>query len=340
MRKEEKNKKRLCIGIGIVTILLILLPIVQTVGAYPAVDHTIGANTSTVAVGHTVGIVNRPSVGGGSSGGIAYRNNITISPETVQTAKTASLTSTNGILKPGEILQLGQSIKSPNGLYILVLQTDGNLVLYDNYYNAIWSTGTEYQNVIMAQMQSYDGNLVLYNVNNQSVWTSNTLFNPGAYLDIQDDGNLVIYTKDAYPLWSVLKVQTPPYNVIYSEFIEVPATMENPFPGANISIDLPVDSYVSVIATGYAFQDSNFQHPATVRFSLSDVNGVINDWAYPSTGAFTINQVFHMAKGVHIIYLSGYADNGKQFGVMPIQLTATISQNGYANMCGPLCPDN
>ena len=33
-------------------------------------------------------------------------------------------------LEPGESLQRGESLTSPNGLYRLVLQDDGNLVLY------------------------------------------------------------------------------------------------------------------------------------------------------------------------------------------------------------------
>jgi hypothetical protein len=48
-----------------------------------------------------------------------------------------------------------------------------------------------------------DGNLVLYN-NNQGnpIWASNTTGNVGAYLDVQSDGNLVVYSGSHVPLWN------------------------------------------------------------------------------------------------------------------------------------------
>ena len=38
-----------------------------------------------------------------------------------------------------------------------------------------------------------DGNLVLYDTSGQPYWDSNTQGNPGAFLNVQDDGNLVVY---------------------------------------------------------------------------------------------------------------------------------------------------
>ena len=38
-----------------------------------------------------------------------------------------------------------------------------------------------------------DGNLVLYDTSGQPHWASNTQGNPGAFLNVQDDGNLVVY---------------------------------------------------------------------------------------------------------------------------------------------------
>jgi len=42
-----------------------------------------------------------------------------------------------------------------------------------------------------------DGNLVIYGYYN-AIWASGTWGNPGAYLDMQDDGNLVIYLPVSY----------------------------------------------------------------------------------------------------------------------------------------------
>jgi hypothetical protein len=96
-------------------------------------------------------------------------------------------------LNPGVVLQ------SPNRVYQLIFQTDGNLVLYANG-SSIWATGLVHGWTLA--MQS-DGNLVLYNILHQPVWTSNTEGNPHSKLVLQDDGNLVIYdATSGKPLWT------------------------------------------------------------------------------------------------------------------------------------------
>ncbi len=94
------------------------------------------------------------------------------------------------ILRSGQMIYQGEALKSPNGRFKLVLQNDGNLVLYDRG-RALWSSGTNGKNARKLVMQS-DGNLVLYGPNGP-VWATNTSGNRGAYLMLQDDGNLVIY---------------------------------------------------------------------------------------------------------------------------------------------------
>ena len=46
-----------------------------------------------------------------------------------------------------------------------------------------------------------DGNLVIYDFN-AAIWATNTDGNPGSYVTIQDDGNLVIYRPQPQPLWA------------------------------------------------------------------------------------------------------------------------------------------
>jgi len=94
------------------------------------------------------------------------------------------------ILASGQMLYKGETLKSPNGQYKLILQKDGNLVLYDGG-RAIWSAGTQDKHINKLVMQN-DGNLVLYGPNGP-LWATNTSGNRGAYLKIQNDGNLVIY---------------------------------------------------------------------------------------------------------------------------------------------------
>ena len=67
-------------------------------------------------------------------------------------------------------LHRGQSICSRNDSYRLVLQTDGNLVLYRGL------------------------------TDDEVVWTANTL--NAERMSLQEDGNLVVYDVDQSPLWS------------------------------------------------------------------------------------------------------------------------------------------
>lgn len=96
-------------------------------------------------------------------------------------------------LEPGERLLPGRSVHSPNGKVDLVLQTDGNLVLYRTRDgNPIWATNTNGRHVRECVMQQ-DGNLVLYDHAGQPLWSSNTYGKNGASLKVQDDGNVCLY---------------------------------------------------------------------------------------------------------------------------------------------------
>lgn len=47
-----------------------------------------------------------------------------------------------------------------------------------------------------------DGNLVIYRWNNKAIWSSGTQGNSLLYLGMQSDGNAVLRRYDAYPLWA------------------------------------------------------------------------------------------------------------------------------------------
>ncbi|WP_326595127.1 hypothetical protein [Streptomyces sp. NBC_01803] len=67
----------------------------------------------------------------------------------------------------------------------------------------IWREVAGYNNAELV-MQS-DGNLVLYSygpVETRVCWASNTQGSGGAFVEYQQDGNLVIYNGDYRPVWS------------------------------------------------------------------------------------------------------------------------------------------
>jgi hypothetical protein len=99
-------------------------------------------------------------------------------------------------LKPGE------SRTSPNGIYKLMVESDGNVTITKKGVK-IWETRTGGKNVDAFKIQN-DGNLVAYAAGGVPVWASGThgKGNKSSVLVMQDDGNLVIYKDGDNPIWS------------------------------------------------------------------------------------------------------------------------------------------
>ncbi len=141
------------------------------------------------------------------------------------------------LLEPGQTLQPGHCLSSEKGIergiFSLWKQTDGNVVLYDGVDSigddtditgqpppanfALWATHTgPGQFTPSGLIMQTDGNLVLYDTSGQPHWASQTEGNPGAYLNMQDDGNAVIYRAGSTgqtgngALWATNTVPPPP----------------------------------------------------------------------------------------------------------------------------------
>lgn len=103
-------------------------------------------------------------------------------------------------MRPGEVLNPGESIRSQDGRDTFVYQNDGNLVLYRSQ-NALWASNTVGTSLGVCIMQG-DGNLVIYDVNKRAVWNSGTWGNLNSNLIVQNDGNVVIYRADNTAIWA------------------------------------------------------------------------------------------------------------------------------------------
>jgi hypothetical protein len=114
--------------------------------------------------------------------------------------------SANGasVMKPGEVLFPGESIRSASGQFVMAFQTDGNLVWYNMNAGpaAVWASDTFGTVADICIMQT-DGNLVIYDLNAQPLWSSDTFNHPQSQLVAQDDGNAVIYDPASTAIWSV-----------------------------------------------------------------------------------------------------------------------------------------
>ena len=93
-------------------------------------------------------------------------------------------------LNSGERLSAGQSLRNSAGDSV-VMQSDGNFVLYAPGGAALWSTGTSGHPSAFVVMQT-DGNLVVYSSGGSPLWNAGT-YHTGGYVVIQDDVNFVVY---------------------------------------------------------------------------------------------------------------------------------------------------
>lgn len=106
------------------------------------------------------------------------------------------------VLEAEQVFKQSDEIVSINGRFKLVLQTDGNLVVYDTASPA-WSSGTQHSDTSFLKMQQ-DGNLVLYSPNGSPRWASETSGKCSQpYLTLQNDGTLAMYAHDKQGIiWS------------------------------------------------------------------------------------------------------------------------------------------
>ena len=103
-------------------------------------------------------------------------------------------------LDVNECLNINESIESPNLCFQLLMQPDGNLVIYHRHTGEpLWSTATSNTCTSRACMQD-DGNFVTY-CDNRPTWASGTPGWNGGRLFMQDDGNAVIYDNNK-AIWS------------------------------------------------------------------------------------------------------------------------------------------
>lgn len=110
----------------------------------------------------------------------------------------------NSFLRTGQTLQTNQYLRSPNRLYYLLMQPDGNLCVYKNSWGdapegVLWCHnrgGTGGQFVLAMQ---HDGNLCTYpgtvgHGQKNANWCSGALAPGGEFfVTVQDDGNLCVY---------------------------------------------------------------------------------------------------------------------------------------------------
>jgi hypothetical protein len=116
-------------------------------------------------------------------------------------------TNASGVLgnaiRQGTTLTQGQGFKSPDGGHMFVIQSDGNVCIYNTFSGVgTWCTMTNGKGTPpITFVYQNDGNLVVYDSTNKAYWASNT-GKASAYLTMQNDGNLVLYNSGMGAVWN------------------------------------------------------------------------------------------------------------------------------------------
>lgn len=108
----------------------------------------------------------------------------------------------SGFLKSATFLQCGDRLFSAGTGYVLIMQTDGNLVLYDTtWWAPRWASYT--QGTGNFALMGQDGSLAVYNRSGSTrLYSSGIGGNTvrGSFLKVQADGKLVIYSPSSRAL--------------------------------------------------------------------------------------------------------------------------------------------
>jgi len=105
------------------------------------------------------------------------------------------------LMLAGHVLYPNDFLRSSDGRFDFSYQGDGNLVLYQQG-SALWASNTHGTAPGVVVMQ-HDGNFVMYDAHDVAIWWSGSSNgHPGAWLIVQDDGNVVIYSESGQALWA------------------------------------------------------------------------------------------------------------------------------------------
>ena len=128
-------------------------------------------------------------------------------------------------LYSGQTMNKNQYLASPNGKFVAKMRADGNFAVYNTDVK-LWDTatngaGTGDKRIVVQP----DGNIVIYDSTNLAVWNmwGETIGHPQAVrLEMQNDGNLVAYGNNNSIAWSINPhtIGTGSFNVVNTSDID------------------------------------------------------------------------------------------------------------------------
>lgn len=118
------------------------------------------------------------------------------------TWKTANVTIKGNSLAAGARLKPNEALCSSNGRFILVFQTDANVVLYHGA-DPLWASNTWQRCTPGHLTMQRDGNLVAHDSRGRAYWSTGTSGRSGTFkLMMKNDGNAMLFEdEDGNPKW-------------------------------------------------------------------------------------------------------------------------------------------
>lgn len=105
------------------------------------------------------------------------------------------MSTTRSTLGNGETLKPGNSLWSPDGSVEFKVQVDGKIAVYWGG-QCRWQSSVNQRNDLTGLVMQEDGNLVLYVTGGVAIWQANTADKTAGkthMLAVQNDGNVVVY---------------------------------------------------------------------------------------------------------------------------------------------------
>ena len=211
------------------------------------------------------------------------------------------LTMNNPTLKQDASLAPGESIRSLNGKYMLIYQTDGNVCMYTTSGGGIWCSMAVHSPGKLV-MQS-DGNLVAYDSGGIPKWATNTNGQgKGPYtLTLNNDRVAVVMDSNHNALWSspTYEASNDQYGNTYTE-LQGTDSAGYDIPGAAYGNSTPMDC-----------QDTCNKNPQCAGFAFSSK---YNNTCFPKTSSMYPNGVKQSNAAVDI-YTRTVSSNPETMGV-------------------------
>lgn len=174
-------------------------------------------------------------------------------------------------LGAGQALTAGQSLVAPHGCYRLVMQTDGNAVVYGPGGSVRWNSRTSTPGSRLV-LQT-DGNLVVYAPGGQPLWNSRTFGPSPSTLVLQDDGNAVLYRGPA--VWSSLVDATPPPTDTLAAGGRLGPLGRLTSAGGAYALVVQIDGNVVVYGPGGPIWSARTGQPGSTLVEQTDGNAVV-----------------------------------------------------------------